>query len=240
MNINASTTTKLHYYLWYFLIFSILGLILETFFCYVTTGIIESRKAFFIGPFCPVYGAGAVSLIWVLKRFNKNIPALFFFGIVIASAVEYVFDFVFEAICGINFWNYTYLPFNLNGRICILFSFFWGILAILLIKVMKPAIDRLINKIFHSLKFKLDIPILAFLVLNLIITVWAINTYVGRNTSRKLNASTNTDWGTFEATKLLVEDAYFTNERLLLTFPNLRYKDELGNEIFIRDNLKNF
>jgi uncharacterized membrane protein len=47
---------KLHYLLWYFLIFSIIGLIIETMYGYTTTGVIESRKGLFISPVCPIYG----------------------------------------------------------------------------------------------------------------------------------------------------------------------------------------
>ena len=232
LNETSNLINKLHYSLWYFLIFSILGLVFETVFCFVTTGTIESRKEFLIGPFCPVYGIGATALILALAHFNKNIKVLFFFGVVIGSIVEYVFDFVFEAMCGIKFWDYTYLPLNLNGRICIMFSLLWGILTVLLIKFIKPIVDKLIHNI--SYKLKLDVPIFAFFILNLILTVWALSAYAGRN--KNLNLIVNNNLSEFQKTKLYIEDIYFTNERLSSAFPNLRYKNKFGMEIFIKDN----
>ena len=67
---NKKQTITFKQILWYFIIFSIIGLIIETIFCYITTGVLESRKGLIWGPFCPVYGVGAVILIllWKMKR----------------------------------------------------------------------------------------------------------------------------------------------------------------------------
>lgn len=61
-----------HQLFWYFIIFSVAGLIIETLFCYITTGNIESRKGLIYGPVCPIYGVGAVILICFLNRVKDN------------------------------------------------------------------------------------------------------------------------------------------------------------------------
>ena len=108
----------IHYLFWYFLIFSILGLIIETLYCYFMTGTWESRKGLIWGPFCPVYGVCGALLIWILNKIKfKSILQLFLGGFIIGSIAEYILSFALEAIYGIRFWNYTYLVYNLNGRI---------------------------------------------------------------------------------------------------------------------------
>ena len=74
----------------YFIIYSILGFILETIFGLITKGVIESRKSFLIGPFCGIYGLGAVIMILALKNVKKNNFSLFFGGFIVGSIVEYV------------------------------------------------------------------------------------------------------------------------------------------------------
>lgn len=60
-NVENETSKKLvHQIIWYTIIFSIIGLLIETIFCYLTTGVIESRKGLIWGPFCPVYGIGEI------------------------------------------------------------------------------------------------------------------------------------------------------------------------------------
>ena len=170
---NLQTKITLKQVLWYFIIFSIIGLILETVFCYVTTGVLESRKGLIWGPFCPVYGVGATILIILLDTYKDSILKLFLSGAIIGNIIEYGLSYVLEAIYGIRFWDYGYLDLNINGRICTKYSIFWGILAVVLIKIIKPNIDKIINKIPENKKLSLII-ILLFTI-DTIATIWAIN-----------------------------------------------------------------
>ncbi|MFQ8989023.1 MAG: putative ABC transporter permease, partial [Intestinibacter sp.] len=99
----------IHQIFWYLVIFSIIGLIIETIYGYATTGILESRKGLIWGPFCPVYGVGAVVLILLLNHVDqKNYFKLFIYGFLIGAASEYIMSYVLEAFYGIRFWDYTY------------------------------------------------------------------------------------------------------------------------------------
>ena len=73
----------------YFIIYSVLGFFIETVYGIFTKGVIESRQGFIYGPFCPIYGLGAVVMILSLKRFTKNNYVLFFMGTIVGGAVEY-------------------------------------------------------------------------------------------------------------------------------------------------------
>lgn len=214
--------------IWYLIIFSIFGLLIETVFCYITTGVLESRKGLIWGPFCPVYGVGATILIIVLARYNKNPIQLFIVGSVMGNIIEYSLSYILEAIYGARFWDYSYLNWNLNGRICITYSIFWGILAVILIKTIKPVIDKIIDKIPNNKK--INITIIILILIDCLSTVWAVTTYQ----NRAINSNIQN-----EKSKIIqyIEDTLFSNDKMKRTFPNLRYIDENGKEHYIRDKI---
>lgn len=229
---------SIHYVFWYFLIFSLAGLFIETIFCYVTTGVLESRKGLIWGPFCPVYGVSAAILIVTLNKYkDKNILQLFIYGFIVGSIAEYVLSYGLEAIYGMRFWDYSYAKLNLNGRICLQYSIYWGLLSVLVMKFIRPLIDKLIDKIPVRIRNIFEIVILIFLVINCISTVWGIQTYQNRVVYNKVtNEETN---NVIFKLKQKIENDYFTNERMSHTFPNLRVKDKNGNEIWIKTLIPN-
>lgn len=230
---------NIHQIIWYMIIFSIIGLIIETIFCYVTTGVIESRKGLVWGPFCPVYGVGATILIILLERYKDSYAKLFVYGSIIGNIIEYLLSYILEAMYGTRFWDYAFINWNLNGRICIKYSIFWGILAILLIKIVQPLINKLINKIPKNKRKMIDITIVTFFLIDALATVWAVNTYQNRVESEYYNVrQEQQEENIILNTKKKIEDTFFSNEIMVKTFPNLRYIDNDGNEYYIRDIIK--
>ncbi len=215
-----------HKILWYFIIFSVIGLIIETVFCFLTTGVIESRKGLIIGPFCPVYGVGAVIIICTLNRYKNSYIKLFLYGSILGNIVEYILSYALDAIYGMRFWDYSYIAWNLNGRICIKYSIFWGILAIVLIKFIDPIISKNIEKIKTSKK--IDLAIFIFFIIDALITVWGITTYQNR-----IDAMYNNVYN--EDILNNIEEKIFSNDIMVKIFPNLRYIDNNGGEHYIRD-----
>lgn len=223
----------IHHLFWYFLIFSILGLIIETLYCFATSGVIESRKGLIWGPFCPVYGVCGALLIYVLDKFDcKSAIKLFILGFIGGSIAEYILSYGHEAIYGMKFWNYEYLQYNINGRISLLFSFYWGILSIILIKFVKPGIDKVIGKIKPHTRNIIELGVFIFLCVDCLVTIWGIQTYQNRVV---FNKEFKTDSNNiFLKVREKIENDYFTNERMSTTFPNLRIKDEEGKEVWIK------
>lgn len=221
---------SIHQILWYLVIFSIIGLIVETLFCYITTGVIESRKGLLYGPFCPIYGVGATVLIVLLNRFKNDKIKLFLYGGICGSTIEYLISYGLESFYGTRFWDYSYLKFNLNGRICVTYTLFWGILAIVLIEIAEPIIDKLINKINYK---TIDITIVFLTIVDVMCTIWGISVY--------RNRAIRTYYGTYEYNKKSIiqdiENNMFENKKMQRTFPNLRFVNENGEEIWIRDIL---
>lgn len=222
----------IHQLFWYFIIFSILGLIIETVYCYITSGVLESRKGLIWGPFCPVYGVSAAILLLFLNKYKeKNIIWLFIYGFIVGSIAEYILSYGLEAIYGMRFWDYGYSKINLNGRICLQYSIYWGILSVILIKFIKPLIDKMIDKIPMKTRNVIEIGIFIFLIFDCIFTVWGIQTYENRILNQN---SIIIKSGDNFSIKTYIEENYFTNERMSKTFPNLRIKDKDGNEIWIK------
>lgn len=226
---------RLKQIIWYTIIFSIVGLIIETVFCYITTGVIESRKGLIWGPFCPVYGIGATILIILLDRYKKNNIKLFIIGCIFGNLIEYALSYLLEAMYGTRFWDYAYLDWNLNGRICLKYSIFWGILSIILIKYIKKWTDKIIDNIPNS-KI-LHIIVVIFIAIDSIFTIWAVNTYQDRIVKSYYKSQEENDERT--SIQKYIEDNLFSNEIMKKTFPNLRYIDENGKEYYLRNMIKN-
>lgn len=223
---------SIHYLFWYFLIFSILGLVIETVYCLITSNTLESRKGLIWGPFCPIYGVCGALIIYILSKLNcKTVIKLFLAGFLFGSVAEYILSYGLEAIYGIRFWNYDYLQFNLNGRICLLFSIYWGILSVVLLKFVKPLIDKIVDRIKPHKRNIIELGIFIFLCIDCLVTIWGIQTYQNRVVyGKSYKPQSNNIISQIRAT---IENNYFTNERMSKIFPNLRIKTEDGEEIWI-------
>lgn len=135
--------------LWFF-IYSICGWGYETIYCSIQAGEFVKR-GFFYGPYLPIYGFGAVFLILLLhKRMTKI--SLFFYSMVVTTALEYLTSWVLELIFHKTWWDYTNYTIQLHGRICLLASLLFGILGVVLINYIQPYIKRLTDKISKHTK----------------------------------------------------------------------------------------
>lgn len=234
----------------YFIIYSVVGFIIETIFGILTKGVLESRKSFLYVPFCSIYGLGAVLMILPLQRFKKNNYTLFAAGFVIGSIIEYLVSLIGELIFHIKWWDYSDQILNLNGRICVLFSLFWGLLAIYLMSDINKRVDKLID----FLKKKISMGILKtavvlvsiFLAFDLGITAYALQMFTIRIVhDNNLNVA-NKQYIDEQYENIYVKDTkqkefilkYFDDEKMIKTFPNIKIEDVDGNILFYRKYVK--
>ena len=127
---------------------SFVGVVIEVIWCFIRHGYIESRAGLVYGPFNLLYGFGAVVLTVTLYRFrNRGVWLSFLGGMIVGSGVEYLCSVIQEWLFGSRSWDYSNVPFNINGRICLLYSIFWGALGVLWIKRLYPMIAQLILRI---------------------------------------------------------------------------------------------
>ena len=127
---------------------SFAGVVVEMMWCLLTRGYMESRAGLVYGPFNPLYGAGAVLLTVCLYKYrNRGSWLSFIGGMLVGSVLEYVCSWGEELVLGSRSWDYSNMPFNINGRICLLYSIFWGLLSVFWIKNLYPRIAKWILKI---------------------------------------------------------------------------------------------
>ncbi|MDD3404212.1 MAG: putative ABC transporter permease [Hespellia sp.] len=131
-----------------FFIGAFLGDVAETIFCRITTGGWMSRSSVVWGPFSIVWGlAIAMATLMLYKYKDRTDSFLFGVGTLLGGAYEYLCSVFTEIVFGKVFWDYSKLPFNLGGRINLLYCFFWGIAAVLWFKKLYPVASKWIEKI---------------------------------------------------------------------------------------------
>ncbi|MEA4954738.1 MAG: putative ABC transporter permease [Pseudoflavonifractor sp.] len=132
---------------WTFLFYSFCGFLLEVAFARVTHSSKQDRKCHLLLPVCPVYGVGALSILFLPAAVTAAPLLLFLTGAVVCTAAEWGLSWFYEKAAGAAFWDYRTLPWNLNGRVCILFSAFWGLLALPLVYGLQPWLLQWVNEI---------------------------------------------------------------------------------------------
>ena len=231
----------------YFIIYSFFGYIIETCYALFRCGVFECRQSFLYGPFCAIYGLGAVALILILKsKFSKNNRSLFWGGVLIGSITEYMVSFVGEVLLGIKWWDYSNKFLNINGRICLFFSLFWGILALYLIKVLNPRVDKFIDLMANTLPKNLVKAIVGlgfiFLLLDAMVSSLAINYFTIRvAVENDLNVP-DKEIVQESYNRIYVENKtladfiykYWNNEKMIMTYPNLTIQLSDGSKLLIR------
>ena len=136
--------TNLYNIIHWFFIYSFLGWVMET--CYVS--ILDKKfinRGFVNGPFCTIYGFGALAVYFILKPFENNILILFIMGIIVPSILEYFTGWLMEVIFKTTWWDYSNYRFNIKGRICLLNSIIWGVLTVALFLVIQPFVNFIIS-----------------------------------------------------------------------------------------------
>ena len=130
---------------WYFVIYSFLGFLLEVAFARLVRAQKRDRKCFWLLPLCPVYGFGALAILMLPGGVLRSVPLLVLLGGLAATGVEYLMAVFYENGLGVAFWDYSGLRFHLQGRVCPLFSLFWGLLAVVLVRWVHPAVEAAVD-----------------------------------------------------------------------------------------------
>ena len=228
----------------YFVIYSVVGYIIETIFGIITKGVWESRQSFLYGPFCAIYGLGASVMIMFLHKYSKNYTRLFIGGFIVGSIVEYLVSWIGESLLGVKWWDYSDMPLNINGRICVYFSIFWGFLALYLIASFNPRIDRLINWIKSKLSVKalkaLATTVTLVLLIDCIVTGIALSFFLIRMVNDYDLNVPNKEIILHKYEDIYKDEKlsnfiykYWGDKKMLRTFPNLKVQDIDGNMIYM-------
>ena len=102
------------------------------------------NRGFLHGPLLPIYGSGAIIILFATLPVAGNLWLVWLLGMLAATALEYVTGAAMEALFKVRYWDYSKQKFNLNGHICLSSSIAWGFFSILLVKFIHPPIGRLL------------------------------------------------------------------------------------------------
>lgn len=143
-------------YAFYFFLYSFFGWVGETIYCSIGEKKFVNR-GFLAGPMCPIYGTGAtVFNICLMPFYDKYgtskwyiIALVILLGMVLADIVEFITSLIMEKLFNARWWDYSNEKFNIQGRICLKHTCYWGIATGLYVYVvhsnLKEWIDSLIT-----------------------------------------------------------------------------------------------
>ena len=226
------------YYIVEFFFYSIAGWCIESLYCSIGEKRLINR-GFLTGPLCPIYGTGALVMTLLLYNPFRGQPFYtFLIGMLLCDAVEYITSFLMETLFHARWWDYTYEFMNLNGRICLKHTIFWGIGAIGFVEVIHPSVDRVLLSLPQNVLLYLSIALLAILVLDVSNAVRKALDI--RKLQDKLHALTELLSGGLSTIRSSLGDTY---ETLQLSFAEGNEKiNDKRNEVFeqIQDTLSQF
>ena len=122
---------------WIFVIGSVFGFVIEMLYATIYTRTLVIRQGLIYGPFVQVYGMGAVAYYFLISKFKEPKEA-FFAGMIMGGVLEYLCSFFQEILFGTISWDYSNRFLSLNGRTCLLYCVYWGIIALLFLKIIYP------------------------------------------------------------------------------------------------------
>lgn len=202
--------------LWFliFMSYSFLGWLME-----VVIGMVERRKVvnrgFLIGPICPIYGVGALLLSFVLQS-AENPLAIFCVSVVGAAVLEYSTSYLMEKLFRVRWWDYSTRPMNLNGRICLEALIGFGIVGVLIIKVLTPLFLHLYQPLPPLVLYLLAAVLFLMLLFDIALSLWLI---LGVRVTVGVVAKDATEELSQRVHEILTEKGKL-NRRLVKAFPN--------------------
>lgn len=221
-----------------FVFYSFFGWIFEVAYAYTHRGYFVNR-GFLFGPFCPIYGSGVILILLVVDSYKDNLFLLFIVSTILTSAIEYFTSYLLEKFFNSKWWDYTDDPFNINGRICLPFSFMWGVACVLIIKIIHPIFLILIEFIPTKVLFYSVSILMVYFICDLVLTVISLiqlqkildqmlisyDDLMGK--SKQVLSTTKTKaLDTFSIMRSKYEDQFdnlnFNHLRLLKAFPTIK------------------
>lgn len=201
-----------------FILYSVLGWLMEVIIVSSKNKKITAR-GFLIGPWCPIYGFGALSITLLLKKYYNDPVVLFTMSFLIGTTLEYITSYIMEKLFHARWWDYSDHKFQINGRVSLTTSLGFGTLGLILIYILNPFFLRIIKNV-PTIIFNIIMIIILIIFITDIITSYKIisNIKITKNT----NIKDLTEQYNEEVKKVLKNKSIF-NRRLLNAFPNLKF-----------------
>lgn len=202
-----------------FMLYSFIGWVMEM----VDRTIIDKKivnRGFLIGPYCPIYGFGAILMIILLQRYINEPITLFFMSIIIFSILEYTTSYIMEKLFKARWWDYSNNRFNINGRVCLETMIPFGFAGLIAMYVINPMLVRCLERtpdIILKIAF-------IFLSITLIIDIF-LSTSIMANVTKTIKKvkKDNTEEITKKVKEIILQKNYF-KKRIIKAFPKFKIK----------------
>ena len=157
-------------YIIYFFFYAFLGWIMEVIYALFIHGHFVNR-GFLFGPICPIYGFGAIILIMTTKKLYKKPVLKFIIATVSFTVFEYLVSLILEMLFGLRWWDYSNDFLNIQGRVSLLYSIFWGAIGVIVLEKIHPFIQNILQNITKGNTNKVEHIICLSLIFILLIDV---------------------------------------------------------------------
>lgn len=229
-------------YLWDFVVFSFIGWCIDEIYYLITEKKLANR-GFLASPFCPMYGFAAVIIDFVFYPLG-DYPWLVLLGsMVLLGVLKFLAGLVFDKILHFRMWDYSKLPLNIKGYICVPMAVLWGFVSLVLVEFALPIMDIFILLIPQWISYVITLGVIAVMIIDAVftfITIGKLQKHLKEmDDVSKLIEETDCDKSKEELkeeyNKLLLTNNIF-RRRLVKAFPDMR--SETYAEQFAKIKLK--
>lgn len=202
-----------------FIMYSFMGWVVE-----VIGSLIQKKKfinrGFLIGPYCPIYGIGSITMILLLSRYIDDIVTLFIMCILLFTILEYSTSYIMEKLFNARWWDYSQKRFNINGRVCLETMIPFGLVGVFVMYIINPIFLNALNSLPNIILTLFTIVIGILFIIDICVSVNVITNL--KSTAKKIRED-NTEEITNRVREMLLDKTYI-KRRLIKAFPKLKIK----------------
>ena len=211
-----------------FFIYSLMGWIWECIYESILNKKLLNR-GFLVGPYIPIYGFAGLIYFLLLSDYRLDlifsIDGLkqFLVGSIVATMVEYVTSYILERFLNARWWDYSNYPLNLNGRVCLIASVFWGIVTVIIINIINPFLLVGIGNLNRDIKLIYASSMITMFTIDFFVTV---NSILDLNSRLRLIISLESIKNIGNYKDKLYKLANPFTERIIESFPEMKFNSE--------------
>lgn len=208
------------------------------------------NRGFLNGPYIPIYGFGGLFILLVCQRFQAPLLSfdtviIYFVGAIGATVLEYATSFVLEKILKARWWDYSNYPLNINGRVCLIATIFWGVVAVVAIDILNPWMIGLYEKVPHDPRLIFASVMSTLFVVDIAVTVNSILDlrnkmllFIALEKDKVSEALTDKkeDLAKYREKFATIGNPF--TKRIIASFPDIKFNSEVFQRTF--DTIKNF
>lgn len=154
----------------YFIFYSFCGWVWETCYCSLKERHYVPR-GFLYGPICPIYGVGVLLMILFFAPLQENLLVFYFVAVSVMTVWEYLVGWFLETTTHIKYWDYSHIPFNIKGRVCLPASLLWGVLSYVAVFLIHPPVARMLGSLASWLHYTLCGAFFTLLLVDAVTTI---------------------------------------------------------------------